>query len=175
MKEEMIHNRLVYSIQDGALSESLQTDSKFTLETAKTKIRQKEAVYKQQQTLKGAEGATNPVGSVNAIGNKLPRARSNPRRRNEGQVPRKLQNREMCVYCGIERHPRDKCPAKDTQCHSCKHRGHCSAMCRQTTVSSMIEQDNPDSAFQLEYAIQRQQVCVDLQGQRQWQRDTFQA
>ena len=48
----MIYYHLVVGIRDNALSEKLQLDAKLTLETAKTTIRQKEAVHKQQQTLK---------------------------------------------------------------------------------------------------------------------------
>ena len=62
MKEEMIRDQLVVGIRDNSLSESLQTDPDLTLEKAKTKIRQKEAVREQQQTLKGADGATSPIG-----------------------------------------------------------------------------------------------------------------
>ena len=77
----MIHDRLVVGIKDNALSEKLQLDSRLTLESAKTAIRQKYAVHKQQQTLKGVENATSPVGTVDAIRNKRPNALGNPCRR----------------------------------------------------------------------------------------------
>ena len=80
MKEEMIRDRLVVGIRDSALSEKLQLDSKLTLESAKTSIRQKEAVREQQQTLKGAANATSP-SSVEAIGSKRPKVRSHPHRK----------------------------------------------------------------------------------------------
>ena len=51
LKNEMIRDRLVVGISDTALSESLQMDASLTLEKAKTKIRQKEAVRKQQDFL----------------------------------------------------------------------------------------------------------------------------
>ena len=69
LKEEMICDHLV-GILDSALSQKLQLDPKLTPETAKAEIRQREAVREQQQTLKGAESAANPVDSVSAIGNK---------------------------------------------------------------------------------------------------------
>ena len=56
LEKEMIRDRLVVGIKDSALSETLQTDAKLTLETAKTKIRQHEAVHEQQLELKGAKG-----------------------------------------------------------------------------------------------------------------------
>ena len=56
LEKEIIRDRLVVGIRDSALSETLQTDAKLTLETAKTKIRQREAVHEQQLELKGAQG-----------------------------------------------------------------------------------------------------------------------
>ena len=76
MRDEMIRNRLVFSIRDAALSEKLQLDPKLTLESAKTAIRQKKAVHEQQQTLKGAE---KDVGSVNQVRHQRPRSYT-PRR-----------------------------------------------------------------------------------------------
>ena len=60
-KDEMIRDRLVVGIRDAALSQQLQLDPELTLEKAKKKIRQREAVGEQQRELKGAaEGVTSP-------------------------------------------------------------------------------------------------------------------
>ena len=53
LKEEMICDRIVVGIRDKALSERLQLDAKLILESAKTSIRQGEAVHEQKQLLKG--------------------------------------------------------------------------------------------------------------------------
>ena len=52
MKAEMICDRLVVGIRDTALSEQLQIDPDLTLDKAKKKIRQCEAVHEQQRELK---------------------------------------------------------------------------------------------------------------------------
>ena len=57
MKEELIRDRLVAGIKDDTLSQRLQLDASLTLEKA---VRQKEAVYEQQQALKGSS-KSNPV------------------------------------------------------------------------------------------------------------------
>ena len=55
----MVCDRLVVGIWDAGLSQQLQLDSELTLEKAKMKIRQKEAVGEQQKELKAsAEGTT---------------------------------------------------------------------------------------------------------------------
>ena len=51
LKEELIHDRLVVGIQNSQLSESFQLDPNLTLEKAKKKIRQREAVQEQTQEL----------------------------------------------------------------------------------------------------------------------------
>ena len=135
-----------------------------TLETAKKSIRQKEAVHEQQRTLKGAENAATPIGSVNAIVHKRRKFRGNPRRRSDGQTQRRQPpTGEKCGRCGRECHPRDKCPAKDAQCHNCKCVGHYSAMCRQKTIST-IKEDHPDSAFLDILCNSNTLVGVDLRG-----------
>ena len=57
LKDEMIRDRLVVGIRDAVLSQLLQFDADLTLETAKKKIRQREAVGEQNKELKGS-GAT---------------------------------------------------------------------------------------------------------------------
>ena len=52
LKNELIRDRIVVGIRDTSLSERLQMDPELTLEKAKTLVCQREAVRKQQQTLK---------------------------------------------------------------------------------------------------------------------------
>ena len=47
MRDEMLRDRLVIGIKDKELSEKLQLNVGLTLEIAKKKIRQKEAVHEQ--------------------------------------------------------------------------------------------------------------------------------
>lgn len=51
LKEELLRDRIVVGIADEALSERLQLIADLTLEDAKTRIRQKEAVQSQQKQL----------------------------------------------------------------------------------------------------------------------------
>lgn len=53
LRDEMICDHLVVGISDMALSQQLQLDAELTLEKAKTKVRQREAVEEQQRELKG--------------------------------------------------------------------------------------------------------------------------
>ena len=53
LKDELIRDRIVVGIRDASLSERLQMDLELVLEKAKTVIQQREAVRKQQVTIKG--------------------------------------------------------------------------------------------------------------------------
>ena len=53
LKEDLIRDRLVVGIRDQALSQQLQMDPELTLDKAKKRIRQKEAVQQQSDILKG--------------------------------------------------------------------------------------------------------------------------
>ena len=64
MTSEMIRDRLVVGIMDDGLSKRLQLDPKLTLETAKTTVRQKEAVQEQQQALKGAQSSVSNLDTL---------------------------------------------------------------------------------------------------------------
>ena len=53
LKDELIHDRIVVEIRDASLSERLQMDLELTLEKSKMVVRQREAVCKQQVTIRG--------------------------------------------------------------------------------------------------------------------------
>ena len=70
LRDKMIQDRLVVGIRDTALSTQLQLDPELTLEKAKTKIRQREAVGQQQAELKGETLQNTPVEAVHSRGHK---------------------------------------------------------------------------------------------------------
>ena len=41
-----------------------------------------------------------------------------------------------CFFCGLNRHPRSKCPAQDSVCNSCGKTGHCARVCKSVAPSS---------------------------------------
>lgn len=133
LKDQMIRDRLVVGIKDLAQSEALQLDAELTLEKAKKKIRQKEAIKELRQQLKPA-GPSNPE-TLDEMRYHRDQPRGNPRRQNNAygrpKVPVKGHHKQTspCTRCGREQHTRDKCPAKDAVCHSCNKKGHYSSKC----------------------------------------------
>ena len=144
LKDEMIRDRLVVGIRDAALSQQLQLDAELTLDKAKTKVRQREAVGEQQKELKGiSDGGTN-----------LETVRSHRPFRTKGSHPHKNREKKIvpthrnCTRCGKESHPRDKCPAKDAICHRCNKKGHYSSKCHSKQFSEITSDTvAADTAF----------------------------
>jgi len=118
LKEDLICDRLVVGIRDQALSQQLQMDPDLTLDKAKKRIRQKEAVRQQSDILKGK--TDKPVSDLEGVRYK----HKSRKKRDQPPVTHK-----KCTRCGKAQHPRDKCPAKDATCYKCRKRGHYSSMC----------------------------------------------
>lgn len=145
MADEMIRDRLVVGIRDGALSQRLQLDAALTLEKAKTIVRQREAVGEQQQLLKGTVKAeTNTLDDIQQRGGRHKQRQWKPKR---GSNSQKTTPPKSCQRCGRGQHARDKCPAKDATCHSCQKKGHYSSQCFSKSVSQVESYDDLDEAY----------------------------
>ena len=44
--------------------------------------------------------------------------------------------KQKCFFCGFDRHPRNKCPAKDSTCNNCSKTGHWAKCCRSNPKKS---------------------------------------
>ena len=135
---ELIRDRLVVGIRDDAMSRKLQLDPNLTLETAKIKIRQEEAVREQQQSLK----ETDTVG-IEEINRYQASWKDQTSKIQGNQRPHGRQ----CTRCGRSYHPIDKCPAKEVICHRCGRKGHYSKQCYSWGLAEVTGQKAVDSAY----------------------------
>ena len=127
LHDEMVRDRIVVGIRNGALSEKLQLNADLTQQTAITQVRQAEAVKKQQPLVRGTPD--NPVGTVGGVGRGRPNnSRWNKGYRNTAATPSHKQGCSRC--CRSHVHDRAHCPAKDQICSNCGKRGHFRAVCR---------------------------------------------
>ena len=144
MTSEMIRDRLVVGIMDDGLSKRLQRDPKLTLETAKTTVRQKEAVQEQQQALKGAQSSASNLDT-------LCYDRRGPPQRRDRTAKHKSANASLpraCTRCGKGTHPFAKCPARDAAFSRCQRKGHYRAICfTKASVTSIDADTQSDAAF----------------------------
>ena len=129
MKDQLIRDRLVVGIRDGALSERLKLESDLTLDKAKTLIRQREAVRGQQEILHKPQ--TKDDASLDAV------RQSTTTRRKLPAIPHTSSKPQIgnCRRCGNGAHPRHLCPVKDATCFRCNRRRHYSSQCLSTTVA----------------------------------------
>ena len=127
LHDEMVRDRIVVGIRNGALSEKLQLNADLALQTAITQVRQAEAVKKQQPLVRGRPDI--PVGAVGGVGRAKPNnSRWNKGYRNNAATP---SHKQGCSRCGRSHvHDRAHCPAEDQICSNCGKRGHFRAVCR---------------------------------------------
>lgn len=56
-------------------------------------------------------------------------------------IPKFSKSGDKCYFCGLDKHPRPKCPARDAECRKCGIKGHYAKACRKsasTKVSASI-------------------------------------
>ena len=140
-----MRDRIVLGIRDKALSDHLQMDSSLTLETAKKKVRQREAVSVQGHCVEMAANrrplwssrskAVRYLGSLR-LGDVTLRDRY---RLNE--MPVVMQSPQLNkLVLGVARKKHDKgvrCPARDATCHRCNRKGHYSSRCFSKTEAAV--------------------------------------
>lgn len=129
MKDQLIRDRLVVGIRDGALSERLQLESDLTLDNAMKLIRQREAVKVQQEILQKSQ--TKVDTSLDAV------RQSTTARRKLPAIPHTSSKPPAgnCRRCSSGIHPRHLCPAKEATCFRCNRRGHYSSQRLSNTVA----------------------------------------
>ena len=152
LRDEMIRDRLVVGIRDTTLSAQFQLDAELTLEKAKTKIHQREAVGQQQAELKSGPRRQQNT-QVEAV---HPGKTHRKRMQRQPQIQRRIQQRDAkpCKRCGRSSHPRDKCPAKDAVCHRCNKKGHFGSQClskQVATIEPPATSSQPTATEDIEY------------------------
>ena len=132
-RETMIRDRIVVGIRDKALSESLQMDAKLTLDDAKRRARQREAVSGQQGMIQDKSVLDAKVEHIKGKKNPTTRFKGREPQRDRGRPKQNFSpaagSRPKCTRCGRGKHSRQECPAREAVCHLCKKRGHFQSQC----------------------------------------------
>ncbi|XP_077505285.1 uncharacterized protein LOC144115033 [Amblyomma americanum] len=148
LREELVRDRLVVSIQDQKLSARLQLDADLTLHKALEFIKKVKSVRQQQAELhpdtltvnKLASGRQQVGHSTNTtnVNDGREHFESRPHPRPADNVP------TLCLQCGKERHPHSLCPARTQVCKGCHKKGHYTSVCMSHRVD-IVEASGPDS------------------------------
>ena len=151
LHDELVRDRIIVGIRDRNLSEKLQMEPDLSLDAAVTKVRQSEAVKKQQSTVRDEA----VVGAVRAQGNPNHK-RSNPHRGGGPRPPRQFKTSrsggtrsQVCTRCGQSPlHNKSACPAREAECYKCHNKGHFKAMCRtRGKVGEVTVSGDDDDSF----------------------------
>ena len=59
-----------------------------------------------------------------------------------------ISSKNKCFFCGLNKHPRNSCPAKDSSCNSCGKIGHYARVC--TSKASTSNTNGSSAAIQLQ-------------------------
>ena len=140
---EMIRDRIVVGIRDKALSERLQLDPDLTLESAKRRVRQREAVHKQQTVLQKPV-AIKEEKSLDAV------KHFSKRPQRKSHVPATHRS-ERCTRCGRMQHKRNQCPARESTCYKCNKKGHFASVCRTKKDVASLEERLEDTHLETAY------------------------
>ena len=67
-----------------------------------------------------------------------------------GPLPVVAAANSKCYFCGLQRHPRSRCPAREAVCHKCRKIGHFSKVCRSSgPIASITPTDTPTNPVTL--------------------------
>ena len=135
LKSEMIRDRIVVGIRDKALSERLQLDPDLTLDSAKSKVRQREAVHEQQTVLQ--QSTIKEEKSLDEMKHRD----SRPKQKSHVRPDRRPKENVKCTRCGKAAHKRGQCPARELTCYKCNKKGHFASMCLSKKVASLVEEE----------------------------------
>ena len=152
LRDEMIRDRIVVGVRNGALSERMQYEAGLTLEKAKQMARQKEAIAEQNSQLRGDGSKQSPIVIEQVKGNlssqPQQRRRDSIARSDNGRGRGTAPRRPKCTRCGRSKHQNGaRCPAKDAPCHKCNRKGHFSSQCFSKTVAGRTNELSLDTAF----------------------------
>ena len=158
IRDDMVRDKLVFSVKDSSVKERLLREEKLTLQKAIDVARASEA-SKQQikqmqpsnqsnevnmlQSKKKKKNFKQHKGPSQQTGSKTPSQATGNNKQGERQDYRPFK--KNCQYCG-EVHPRRKCPAFGNICGHCKVKGHFESVCRikKRSVNAINEENEED-------------------------------
>ena len=77
--------------------------------------------------------------------------------------------KQKCYFCGFDRHPRNKCPAKDATCNLCSKTGHWARCCRSSdrkteTKAAAIFLASASKSLKIEDSLKKSKITLKVGG-----------
>ena len=125
-KDESIRDSFVNGIQSNYIRQRLFELKELDLETAFKNARALEMAHKHADFY----AESSHVAAAHIVKNPDVEQESAGRAPHQSEEPVAASIKLKCFFCGFDRHPRSKCPAKDATCNSCSKVGHWAKCCR---------------------------------------------
>ena len=142
LADELLCDRIIVSIRDTKLSETLMLDSDMScLDKVMRTVRQKEAVHEQNRQLKRGT-QEDPIVVDHVSGGSKPQKPPGPRAHKKEEARNRTkspQNHGLCKQSGKDHAPTDRCPAIGATCFKCNRKGHFSSKSVVTTTTTTDE------------------------------------
>ena len=130
-REDFIRDSFINGLQSKGIRQRLLENKTLDLKTAFDQARALEMAQKNSESYY-RPNVNLPISASASIESQLPR---DNQIQEEPLAPVAAVNTK-CFFCGLNRHPRSKCPAKDSVCNSCGKTGHYARVCKSVARSS---------------------------------------
>ncbi|MCP4800870.1 MAG: DDE-type integrase/transposase/recombinase, partial [bacterium] len=125
--EESIRDAFIAGLQSNMIRQRLLENKTLDLKTMFDQARSLESA------MKSSESYSTPNTLINAA---IPAESSSPLDTQENTLAAAVvTTSSSCYFCGNNRHPRSKCPAKDATCAKCQKKGHYAKVCQSKATS----------------------------------------
>ena len=127
--EEFIRDAFINGLQSPSIRQRLLENKTLDLAT----------MFDQARALDSAQKNSESYGDLGAPSSRLLNAAHGHDSESEPVVaPVMAAITAKCYFCGLQRHPRSKCPAREATCHKCQKKGHFAKVCRSSGASASV-------------------------------------
>ena len=135
-RDQSIRDSFINGISSNAIRQRLLENSQLDLDTAVKQAKSMETACNQAETYVKSHCTVSAAAASEYSETKDPSKLSfcendssiDSSKYSEPTVS-SISTNQKCFFCGLRRHPRSKCPAKDSSCNKCGKVGHYAKVC----------------------------------------------
>ena len=124
-RDEAIRGAFIAGLSSSVVRQRLLETRSLTLEEAVTQAKTLEKAQHSAGFFPGADNKCNISATVTSTD-----FTTTPSSPTTGSEPFCASTNPTCFFCGNARHPRTRCPARDSTCYNCHKKGHFSKVCK---------------------------------------------
>ena len=133
-RQEYIRDSFINGLHSREIRQRLLENNALTMEEAFEKARGMEMAQKHSAYFSGTNSISAAIPSTSEHNENSQTALCGTRSTDNINQ----QTNDKCFFCGLSRHPRSKCPAKESVCNSCSKIGHWGKVCKSSKWPTKI-------------------------------------